>query len=240
MFETIPGGGQGRRLSAVRLNQLLSGTSAETGTMDVRVSGFRVEGSWETVVRHAERVSRALLRALADRDEEATARENRAFGQWEDWRPRKDEQLEEEVAERTAEQASVDEGEGEEEGVTAREDLADAGRKLDEAASDLSEQGIREAADTVGESVGHTARAADTAGRRALRALEENLYRHLVTRISPYYFDNPLLHANIERLGADEFLFEVDVKDDDLKRAVKDELEDMHNDEDRADDQAPS
>lgn len=196
--------------------------------MDVRVSGFRVEGSWETVVGHAERVSRALLRALADRDEEASARENRAFGQWEEWRPREGENLEDEIAERTAEQASVDEGEGEAEGIPASEDLADAGRKLDEAASDLSEQRISEAADAVGDSVEHTARAADQVARRALRALEEGLYRHLVTRVSPYYFDNPLLHANLERLGADEFLFEVDVKADDLKRAVKGELEDMH------------
>jgi hypothetical protein len=77
--------------------------------MNVRVSGFRVEGSRETVVRHAERVSRALLRVLAERDDEIGPRENRAFGEWEEWRPREGEHLEEETAERTAEQASVDE-----------------------------------------------------------------------------------------------------------------------------------
>jgi hypothetical protein len=199
--------------------------------MDVRVSGFRVEGSWETVVRHAERVSRALLRALAGREEEATARENEAFGQWEHWRPRRRDAGAEKMRERTAEQASVDEGDGEQEGIGVREDLADAGRKLDEAASDLTEEGVREAASSVGESVEHAARAADQAGRRALRAVEEGLYRHLVTRVSPYYFDNPLAHANLERVGEGRFVFEVDVKDDELKAAVHEELEGMVEDE---------
>lgn len=195
--------------------------------MDVRVSGFRVEGSWQTVVRHAERVSRALLRALADREEAATRAENRAFGQWEEWRPREDEALEEEIADRTAEQASVSEGEGEAEGVGVREDLADAGRKLDEAANEVADEGLDEAAETVGESVEHTARAADTASRRVLRALEENLYRHVVTRVSPYYFDNRLVSANLERLGDETYRFEVNVKDDDLKETVREELEAM-------------
>lgn len=195
--------------------------------MDVRVSGFQVEGSWEAVVRHADRVSRALLRALADREQPAEPWENRAFGQWEEWRPRDDEQLEEDVADRTAEQASVSEGPGEKEGVGVREDLADAGRKLDEATDRVQDEGLDEAARSVGESVERTARAADQAARRALRALEENLYRHVVTRISPYYFDNRLVSANLERLGDDEFRFEVDVKQDELKPAVREELEAM-------------
>lgn len=193
--------------------------------MDVRVSGFQVEGSWETVVQHAERVSRALLRVLAAREEEATRAENRAFGQWEEWRPRQDEVLEEEIADRTAEQASVGEGEGEAEDVGVREDLADAGRKLDDAASEIADEDLDEAAESVGESVGHTARAADTASRRILRALEENLYRHVVTRVSPYYFDNRLVSANLERLGDEEYRFEVNVKHDPLKEAVGEELE---------------
>lgn len=201
--------------------------------MDVRVSGFRVEGSWGTVVRHAERVSRALIRSLAEREGEASARENRALGQWEAWRPRgrDEEDAEDEMRDRTAEQASVDEGEAESEGVGVREDLADAGRKLDEATDRMQEEGVGEAAEAVGESVEHTARAADQAARRALRAVEEGLYRHLVTQMSPFYFDNPLVHANLERTGDDEFVFEVDVKDDELKPVVTEELEAMVSEE---------
>lgn len=194
--------------------------------MEVRVSGFRVEGSWQTVVRHAHRLSKTLLSALIDRNDEISAADRQAFGQWEEWRPRAGDELDQ-VADRTAEQASVGEGEGETQDVGVREDLAEAGRKLDEATEDLAEDGVSEAAESVGESAEHTARAADTASRRVLRVLEENLYRHVVTRLSPYYFHNRLVGANLERVGDDEYVFEVQVNDDALKDAVADRLEAM-------------
>lgn len=196
--------------------------------MDIRISGFRIEGSWDGVVEHARRVTAALMDVLQQEEDIEVEDYEQALEQWEEWRPRSHEDedaYEEDLRERTVEQASVDEGEAEEQGVGVREDLADAGRKVGDAAENLTEEGVKEAAEAVGDSAKHTSRAAETAGRRALRAFEERLYRYLMTRTSPYYFDNRLISANIERVGEDEFVFEINVKDDELKEAVTEELE---------------
>jgi hypothetical protein len=70
-------------------------------------------------------------------------------------------------------------------------------------------------------------RAADTASRKALRALEGTVYRKVMTQLAPYYFDNELISANIQRStrgDEDEFIFEVNVNDDDLKEEVSERL----------------
>ena len=52
-----------------------------------------------------------------------------------------------------------------------------------------------------------------------------------MTRVSPYYFDNDLISANLRRSGTglvsddDEFVLEVDISDDDLKSDVADRLD---------------
>lgn len=187
--------------------------------MDVGLSGIRIEGTWEEVVEFGQRISDALEAAGV---EASTGEDDLAacYEAWEAWRPRPDD-VEDEVRARTAEEASVGESEGEAEGVGVREDLADAGRKLDEATDHLAEKGVEGAAESVGESAERAARAADQAWRRALRPIEEKLYEHVMTRISPYYFDNALVSANLERVGEDAFVFEVKLKDPELRDAVE-------------------
>jgi len=80
------------------------------------------------------------------------------------------------------------------------------------------------------------ARAADSAGRKALRKVEDTVYRNVMTQIAPYYFDNPLVSANLRRIGDDEdpeYVFEVNVNDDDLKMRVSNRLADYDSDVDR-------
>lgn len=187
--------------------------------MNVRVSGFSFEGTWGGIVEHAHRISRALIRAGAHEDGYEAAVEA-----YERWRPREEEALDD-VQDRTIEEASVDEGEGERMDVGVREDLADAGRKLGGAAGEAKNGGAAEALRELGASAKHASRAADTASRRAARTLEEGLYRHVMTRTSPYYFDNALISANLEHRGRDRFVLEVNVKDDALKDTVAKDLE---------------
>lgn len=186
--------------------------------MDVGLSGIRIEGSWEEVVEFGKRISEALEQANV---QERTGDDLAAcYEAWEAWRPRPDD-VEDEVRERTAEEASVGDSEGESEGVGVREDLAEAGRKLGEASDALSEEGVDEAAKAVGESAERAGRAADQAWRRAVRPIEESLYEHVMTRVSPYYFDNALVSANLERVREGAFAFEVKVKDPELRAAVE-------------------
>ncbi|MFP4627057.1 MAG: DUF5828 family protein [Natronomonas sp.] len=197
--------------------------------MDVEesVSGFKVRGSWVDVVEHGERITRALKDLLGD-DEPV---DESALEEWDEWRPKADERLDEHVSEKTAEQASVSEGEGEKAGKSPDEDLRTAGEKLADSYEHLEEP--TDAVEDWRESINYVARAADSAGRKALRTVEGSVYRNVMTQVSPYYFDNELVSANLNRADIDDYVFEVNVNDDDLKIHVSNKLADYEKSVDR-------
>ncbi|PSP86089.1 hypothetical protein BRC96_00715 [Halobacteriales archaeon QS_6_64_34] len=194
------------------------------------VSGFKTHGGWVDVVEHGERITQALKEVLTDAETDI----DDALDEFDEWRPKSHERLDEDVNEKTAEQASVDEGKGEQAGKEPDEDLQKAGEKLTESYENLDEPD--EAIDKWGESVDYVARAADSAGRKALRKVEDTVYRNVMTQIAPYYFDNALVSANLRRIGdeaAPEYVFEVNINDDDLKVRVSNRLADYDSDVDR-------
>lgn len=195
--------------------------------MEESVSGFEVTGSWGDIVEHGERITEALEDAGVDEE---------TFEAWETWRPKAGERFDEEMNRKTSEEASVDAGDGERAGISAEEDLQTAGERLNESYERLydEERGTRE---SVQESIAHTRRAADTAGRRALRAVEDAVYRDVMTRIAPYYFDSELVSANLSRNGrfgdGEAFALEVNVNDDDVKEEVRAILKEYEDEVDR-------
>jgi len=187
--------------------------------MEESVSGFKVRGAWGDVVEHGERITRALHEAGVEGD---------AFEEWDEWRPKSHERLQEDVGEKTAEQASVAEGDGEKAGKEPDEDLQTAGERLSESYEHVENGDGDEAVERWSESLGYVARAADSAGRKALRRVENTVYQRVMTQIAPYYFDNELVSANVQKStrgeGEVEFVFEVNVNDDDLKEEVSTRL----------------
>ena len=199
--------------------------------MDVEesVSGFKVRGSWGEVVEHGERITRALKDLFDDGQPVGSD----TLEEWDEWRPKADERLGEDVSEKTAAQASVGEGEGEKAGKAPDEDLKTAGEKIAESYDRLEEPD--KAVDDWRESLNYVARAADSATRKALRKVEGSVYENVMTQVSPYYFDNELVSANLNRVDADtgEYTFEVNVNDDDLKIRVSNKLADYEQSVDR-------
>ena len=197
--------------------------------LEESVSGYKCRGSWVEVVEHGERITRALQELAEDHEVD-----EKALGEFDEWRPKAHERLDEDVNEKTAEQASVNEGKGEQEGKDPDEDLQTAGEKLAESYENLDEPD--EAVGKWGESIDYVARAADSAGRKAMRKVEDTVYKNVMTRMSPYYFDNGLVSANLQRVGrgqGGEYSFEINVNDDDLKIRVSNKLADFDNELDR-------
>ncbi|MFB6137811.1 MAG: DUF5828 family protein [Halobacteriaceae archaeon] len=193
--------------------------------MEDSISGFKVRGTWEDVVEHGERVTEALRESGLDGTPE--------FEEWNEWRPKAHERLGEDVSEKTAEQASVGEGSGEAAGRSADEDFQTAGEKLSESYARLEDDDRDGALDNWQDSVDYVKRAADTASRRAIRRVEDAVYRRVMTRFTPYYFDNDLVSANIASTRDGEYVFEVNVNDDDLKAAARERLAAFETDVDR-------
>ncbi len=185
--------------------------------MEESVSGFKVRGDWGEIVEHGERITQALRELGADEE----FRE--AFDEWDEWRPKAHEDIDGDVSEKTAEQAHTQEGPGERAGKEPDEDIRTAGEKLSESYDKLGED-TDEAVDRWGESIDYVTRAADSAGRKAIRKVEDTVYKRVMTQLAPYYFDNELISANVTRSN-DAFVFEINVNDDDLKDEVADILE---------------
>ncbi|WP_435161510.1 DUF5828 family protein [Halorubrum sp. SY-15] len=196
--------------------------------MDESISGFKQRGDWGDVVEHGERITLALREAGVDGD---------AFHDFDDWRPKTHERIDEDVSEKTAAQASVGEGEGEKAGKTPGEDLQTAGEKLSESYERVEADDTEGAVERWGESITHVARAADSASRKAIRKVEDTVYRKVMTQVAPYYFDNELVSANVTQVNRSEpgeqFVFEVNVNDDELKSRVSDILSAYENEIDR-------
>lgn len=60
-----------------------------------------------------------------------------------------------------------------------------------------------------------------------VRTGEETIYKHVMTQVSPCYFDNELVSANLSRVRDNErqrYAFEVNVTDDDLREQVSEQL----------------
>ncbi|WP_247003463.1 DUF5828 family protein [Halosolutus gelatinilyticus] len=207
--------------------------------MEESISGFKVRGDWGDVVEHGERITRALRDAgVHDPDADYGVRFARAFEEWEEWRPKAHETLETEVSEKTADQASVEEGKGEKAGREPDEDIKTAGEKLSESYERLEKDDAEGAVGTWRESIDYVARAADSAGRKALRRVEDTVYQNVMTQLAPYYFDNELISANIQQSARgngdeEQFIFEVNVNDDVLKDDVSDRLDELEDEVDR-------
>jgi hypothetical protein len=184
--------------------------------MEESVSGFKQRGEWGDVVEHGERITEALRRAGVD---------GGAFEEWNEWRPKSHERLGEDVKEKTAAQAHVGEGKGEQAGESPGEDLQTAGEKVTESYEKLADDDAESAVERWQDSIDYVARAADSAGRKMLRSVEDTVYEKVMTRFTPYYFDNELVSANLQWVRSqDEFELEVNVNDDDLRDAVREHL----------------
>ncbi len=204
--------------------------------MEESISGFKIRGDWSDVVEHGERITAALRDAGAHDPETELGDEYATdFEEWDEWRPKSHERLDSDVSEKTAEQAHVEEGRGEKAGKRPDQDIKTAGEKLSESYEALEEDAADEAVDNWRESIDYVARAADSAGRKAIRRVEDTVYQRVMTQLAPYYFDNELMSANVQQSGRgdEEFVFEANVNDDALKETVSETLAALDDEVDR-------
>jgi hypothetical protein len=196
--------------------------------MEESISGFKERGGWNEIVEHGERITHALSEFGADGE---------AFREWDEWRPKSHERLGEDVNEKTADQVSIGEGEGERAGKSPNDDLKSAGEKLSASYEHLDD--TDEAVDSWGDSIEYIARAADSTGRKAIRTVENTVYKNVMTQVAPYYFDNDLVSANLQRTESARegeyagYIFEVNINDDDLKEQVSERLAEYDDNVDR-------
>lgn len=190
------------------------------------IGGYKITGTWSDIVEHGERLSAAIRRVLRRREEagESISEEQSHLEEFDEWRPKSEDHTKE-ISERTAEKASVEEGPAEKAGKTVKDSVDDAQNKMKEtvdSASNLEPNGVKENAT---ETVTHTQEATDSLFRKTLRWFEEHVYEHVMTLISPYYFDNELINANLTDKRGEKYGLEINIADDSIRDDVRDEMD---------------
>lgn len=196
--------------------------------MQETISGFKSTGQWIDIVEHGERMSAAINRVLSREENEGEDTENYSslIDEFEDWRPKAEDKTEK-ISERTAEKASTNPGKSEQEGKTVREEVSDAQEGMKDVVDSATSLDTEEVKDNMNESVEHTQRATDSFLRKCIRWIETNVYKHIMTKISPYYFDNELINANLSENRDGTYTLEVNISDDKLSSRVKDEIDEI-------------
>ncbi len=153
------------------------------------VFGFTVEGRWEDVVATSEELTETI-KEEAGNDE--------SVKDWDEWRPRQEESHTD-VREKTVEKACVDENpveEADQSAVeTAGEAVGDMGRAVEEATKGNTDKASKKSQEAAVEA----ALSVDTVVRKALRRFETFIYRNVVTRTNPYYFDSETVSASLQK-----------------------------------------
>lgn len=182
------------------------------------VSGFKMEGDWKDVVVHGEKVACAL-REIGKTEEKFEDE----FDEYNDWRPKQDEDMDE-ISEKTSEKASIEENKTEKESDSPKKEVQKAGKQISEGTKEL-DNSPDEAVGEFSASVVYLVRAITVFARKSVRHSEEVVFENLMTVLSPYYFDNELVSANIKGTSEDKYVLEINVNDDNLKDKVSEKLE---------------
>lgn len=196
--------------------------------MEYSISGFKKTGSWSEVVAFGELISELLKEEGVD---------GRAYEEWEHWRPKPHEALGDEVNKKTADQTTIQPGPGEGKGRTGTGDIMRAGRKLIDSPKDAARKDIDKAGEDVKESANYVSRALDTISRKIIRRVEQPVYRHIMTQVSPLYFNNSIIAANLGRKSSLRssryvFVFEVGITDDQLRKRIEERLRALDDEQD--------
>jgi hypothetical protein len=185
------------------------------------VSGFKIIGDWSNIVEHGERISYTLERiGIQDYESE--------LNEYNEWRPKTAENSSD-ISERTADSASIDTSEDKE----PKDEINIAKQKASDSVSEIGDIDTSNAYNDSAESAKHTLNAIKSVTKETFRKSEEMVYENIMTKMSPYYFDNSLISANISKKSENKFSFEININVDELKQKMSNNLQDVYNNVDR-------
>lgn len=187
------------------------------------VSGFKITGDWNRIVEHGERISYTLDKiGIKDYQPE--------LDEYNKWRPKTPEDSSD-ISEKTADSASIDTTEDEK----PKDEIDMAKQKASDSVSDISDIDTSDAYSDSAESAKHTINAIKSVTKETFRKSERIVYENIMTKMSPYYFDNSLVSANISKKSENEFSFEININIDEIKEEVSDNLQDIYDNVERKD-----
>ncbi len=168
-------------------------------------SGIKFEGEWQKVCDFSQELEYMMERFLDSKEE---------VEEYEEWRPHlKD--SDEDMKKKTAEEASIEEKDIERDFNGAEREIDKAEEKIVDSVVDIGvgidpSQDLKEALLEIEKVVG-------VESIRSLRKVEETIYKNLMLKMNPYYFDTEDISVNLERKEEDIYCLRLNVSDEDLR-----------------------
>lgn len=187
------------------------------------VSGFKMKGEWSDVVEHGERIAFAL--------EELNCDEHLGYDteldEYNYWRPKIDENVDSDINDKTSESVVSKQ---DLENKKPQKEIKKAGKKAIQ--SYEQKYNPDEFIDNWKESANHASNAILVSTKKSIHKVEEKIYKNVMTVISPYYFDNNLISANMNRISSEPYIYEleININDDEIKQTISEKLESYEKD----------
>jgi hypothetical protein len=192
--------------------------------MEKTVSGVKFEGKWEEIVNRGEEVTEVLEEETESDDVE----------EWDDWRPREDEDLAKDHREKTVAKASMEPNRVEKEGRTATDKAGEAVGDAGKAVKGASKGDVPEASHKSRRAATRAFLSIETGIRKTVRKVEHVIYTHVISRTNPHYFDSELVSASLKQKGKmpgkdngdePEYVMSVTVNDDEVSEKLQEGME---------------
>lgn len=183
--------------------------------MQETVCGVRFEGEWEELANKGKAVTKALEEAAPDRDD---------IEEWEQWRPRASESMDEDHREKTVEHNTMGEDQVKPHDTDPTEDAGEAVEEVSGAVAEMSKGRVRRASGRLAASIHRAGRSIHTATKAGFQRFEAAVYHHIMTRTNPHYFDSDLVSASVSAKGApfgEKDTYELTVNINDQERVDK-------------------
>ncbi len=176
-------------------------------------SGLKTVGSWHEITELCIELENLFEEYVEDEEE---------IDRYDDWRPREEED-EKDVQEKTAEEAAIDHKQIEDDFEGTKEELGDAEKKLIESLHDVLNgkspvEDLQEAVKDIEILIG--AKSVDS-----IRKIEEAIYKRLMLKFNPYYFDTEDFSVNLDHEKKGEYVFCINITDEALRSHIQEELD---------------
>ncbi len=180
---------------------------------EITTAGIKYRGTWEEICKFAEYLSEIIkdyfdsLKDLSD---------------YNNWKPEKEED-EEELSERTAEEASIEKTKMEKKFDGPKEELSDASSdildSIEKVANGKDPRGkIKKACERIGRTMG-------AGSIKSIRELEKRIYEKMMLQLNPYYFDARDFSINLENGNdSDIYTMTLNIPDEKLRNNVQEEV----------------
>jgi len=185
----------------------------DNGEVKIINTGVRITDTWENICEFCREIEDILEEFVSDSKE---------VGDFDDWRPREDESTTE-LRERTAEQASLNEREVEEDFEGTGKELSKASKKVSNSVKEAVNNGkpgkeLKNASKEIGKLI-------EAESLESIRKMEKTIYKKFMLKFTPYYFDTEDLSINLEKNSKGKYTLRINILDEEAREEIQQHVE---------------